>query len=712
VEEKLHERIVSPHTIEPSSIVNDTEDNSMVLAYRVNTELATTASKSVAQALLSTVSTTGEMTQATLAERFKCSMRQVKKAKRQAKIKAPGVAPVTVRRRTLNRVSSDRLKSVVNFLLYGEGCTYAPACQKYYSKKVGVKYILRESCQQSVQACRAYMIAEGVRPLGHTLLHKLFKHPAFTTQAPEECTCSMCLDYGHFVVVDELPEILNCMEEAWKTAFPNEAGDVTLVFKHLRVRVTNLGAYMMGPDMERHFQLQADQVCRCLTTALKSSHDPACMLHCTHASVGNPTVLGCEGSRQDENNFCQYCAKIISLRQRHFSCATPNCSNKSHCICVRQHNLMQIESEMWVCSACAMNLQSLTHSPACANCLEQYQLITDITQNLNALMELDASKNLRQSLKFLQYRMSVVCKKLDNLRGHKARVVAHKSNFRRVLGLISTDCSKCLVHSDYSSKISLKPHRTRTAEQGIKVVAHISVLTYKYPSLDIRQSYTDTDFDAVYGPFDPVKEGDLFEENIQTLCDDASLDWTHATATLECDIRWIRTHRPWLKNLYRATDNVDYYKSTLPLCALVDMNEHLKTTATDDTSIRILENFGEEPGHGKCRSDTITAFIKGTVKRARNDGKSFVNAADVVNELQQKSPVGYHVQEMLLPRHKKSVRATSAIKGISDIIGYKFLPSAVVLQEVPPLGKGVILPHTVSVIICCLIILFNTNTAV
>ena len=142
------------------------------------------------------------------------------------------------------------------------------------------------------------------------------------------------------------------------------------------------------------------------------------------------------------------------------------------------------------------------------------------------------------------------------------------------------------------------------------------------------------------------------------------------------------------------------------------MNEHLKTTATDDTSIRILENFGEEPGHGKCRSNTITAFIKGTVKRARNNGKSFVNAADVVNELQQKSPVEYHVQEMLLPRHKKSVRVPSAIKGISDIIGYKFLPSAVVLQEVPPLGKGVILPHTVSVIICCLIILFNTNTAV
>ena len=76
------------------------------------------------------------------------------------------------------------------------------------------------------------------------------------------------------------------------------------------------------------------------------------------------------------------------------------------------------------------------------------------------------------------------------------------------------------------------------------------------------------------------------------------------------------------------------------------MNEHLKTTATDDTSIRILENFGEEPGHGKCRSDTITAFIKGTVKRARNNGKSFVNVADVVNELPQKSPVGYHVQEM------------------------------------------------------------------
>ena len=41
----------------------------------------------------------------------------------------------------------------------------------------------------------------------------------------------------------------------------------------------------------------------------------------------------------------------------------------------------------------------------------------------------------------------------------------------------------------------------------------------------------------------------------------------------------------------RATDNVDYYKSTLPLCALVDMIEHLKTTATDDTSIRILENL-------------------------------------------------------------------------------------------------------------------------
>jgi hypothetical protein len=198
------------------------------------------------------------------------------------------------------------------------------------------------------------------------------------------------------------------------------------------------------------------------------------------------------------------------------------------------------------------------------------------------------------------------------------------------------DRNQAFALSDYSSKLELQPHLKKIAQQSVKVANEVTIFTLFVPDQETRRRYNNLNLDDTFGPYTTDCEFEQVSIGVQVMSDNSNLSASHAFECMKNSLKVFKTRFPWINEVIRFTDEVNYYSGSEFLCLVKQFNEFQMSTLSLQDRILIRVRAGNEAGHGKDAADRETNITKSVMTNAKHAGKSLTCASDLVKECEKK----------------------------------------------------------------------------